>query len=168
LRCGSRKTEAVDDEGDAAVLGAAEVPGGPGGPQGREDPGLDREGVSGLPELGGDLEAVVPGARAGGVRAGARSERERAPGGGTRAAARQEGSGDRAFKKLLGADRLSVAAKVQLVQQVAGEGPRAAALRAVGLARATWHYRVRHWQPYEARYPALRAPLERMARAHPE
>jgi hypothetical protein len=27
---------------------------------------------------------------------------------------------------------------------------------------------VRHWQPYEARYHALRAPLERMARAHPE
>jgi hypothetical protein len=28
--------------------------------------------------------------------------------------------------------------------------------------------RVRHGQPYEARYPALRAPLERIARAHPE
>jgi hypothetical protein len=53
---------------------------------------------------------------------------------------------------------------VALVQQVRDEVPLGAALRAVSLARSTWHYRVRHWQPYEARYRALRAPLERIAR----
>jgi putative transposase len=63
---------------------------------------------------------------------------------------------------------LSVDAKVALVQQVRDEVPLGAALRAVSLARSTWHYRVRHWQLYEARYRALRAPLERIARTHPE
>ena len=42
------------------------------------------------------------------------------------------------------------------------------ALRALGLARSTGYYRVCHPRPYEARYAALRAPLERIARTHPE
>ena len=45
-----------------------------------------------------------------------------------------------------------MAAKVALVQAVRGDVGLAAALRAVGLARSTSHYRVRHWQPYEERY----------------
>lgn len=61
-----------------------------------------------------------------------------------------------------------MAAKVTLVQQVHGEVPLAAALRAVELARSTWHYRQRHWRAYETRYAALRWPLEQIARAHPE
>jgi putative transposase len=63
---------------------------------------------------------------------------------------------------------VSVATKVQLVQQVQADVGLGPALRAVGLARSTWYYRVSHGQPYEARYTALDAPLERIARTHPE
>ncbi len=57
---------------------------------------------------------------------------------------------------------------MSLVRQVAGHVGLGPALRALGLARSTWYYRVRHPRPYEARYAALRAPLERIARTHPE
>lgn len=60
-----------------------------------------------------------------------------------------------------------MAGKVQLVQQVRGEVPVAVALRAIGLARSTWHYRQRHRLAYETRYAALRRPLEQIARAPP-
>jgi transposase InsO family protein len=61
-----------------------------------------------------------------------------------------------------------VATKVALVrgvQRTFGLGP---ALAAVGLARSTWYYRRREGVSYAGRYAALRAPLERIARAHPD
>jgi putative transposase len=61
-----------------------------------------------------------------------------------------------------------VARKVALVQGVrraCGLGP---ALAAVGLARSTWYYRQQAPPSYAVRHAALRAPLERIARAHPE
>jgi putative transposase len=61
-----------------------------------------------------------------------------------------------------------VAAKVALVRQVRSTGALGPALAAVGLARSTWYYRVEHPEPYATRYAALRGPLERIARAHPE
>lgn len=54
---------------------------------------------------------------------------------------------------------------MQQVQTVAGLTP---ALRALGLARSTWYYRVEHPRPYEERHAGLRAPLERIARANPD
>lgn len=57
---------------------------------------------------------------------------------------------------------------MSLVQQVQGAVGLSPALSALGLARSTWYYRVRQPRPYEARYAALRAPLERIARTHPE
>lgn len=61
-----------------------------------------------------------------------------------------------------------MATKVALVQGVrraCGLGP---ALAAVGLARSTWYYRQQAPHSYAVRHAALRAPLERIARAHPE
>jgi hypothetical protein len=62
-----------------------------------------------------------------------------------------------------------VARKVALVQSVRrgwGLGP---ALAAVGLARATWYYhRQQAPECYAARHAHLRAPLERIALAHPD
>ncbi len=61
-----------------------------------------------------------------------------------------------------------MAAKVALVQSVRavfGVGP---ALAALQLARSTWYYRQTAPVPYAARYAALRAPLERIARTHPD
>lgn len=54
---------------------------------------------------------------------------------------------------------------MQQVQREAGLTP---ALRALGLARSTWYYRAEHPRPYEERHADLRAPLERIARAHPD
>jgi len=42
------------------------------------------------------------------------------------------------------------------------------ALAAVGLARSTWSYQRRKQAPYAVRHGALRAPLERIARTHPD
>jgi putative transposase len=61
-----------------------------------------------------------------------------------------------------------VAAKVELVRQVRGAFGLGPALAAVELARATWYYRQQRPEPYAARYAALRRPLERIARLHPE
>lgn len=61
-----------------------------------------------------------------------------------------------------------MAAKVALVQEAQGAFGLGPALAAVGLARSTWYYRGRHPEPYAARHAALRPPLERIARAHPE
>lgn len=61
-----------------------------------------------------------------------------------------------------------MATKVGLVRGVQrrfGLGP---ALAAVGLARSTWYYRQRKPVPYATRYAALRGPLERIARTHPD
>ncbi|MGE5287803.1 MAG: integrase core domain-containing protein [Micromonosporaceae bacterium] len=61
-----------------------------------------------------------------------------------------------------------MATKVTLVQDVRrafGLGP---ALAAVGLARSTWYAHQHASPPYAVRYAALRAPLERIARAHPD
>ena len=61
-----------------------------------------------------------------------------------------------------------MAVKVRLVEGVRrsfGLGP---ALAAVGLARSTWYYRQQESVPYAARYADLRAPLERIARTHPD
>jgi hypothetical protein len=63
---------------------------------------------------------------------------------------------------------LSTAAKVQLVEQIQDVAGLAPALRALELARSTWYYRVQHPRPYEERHAALRSPLERIARAHPD
>jgi putative transposase len=61
-----------------------------------------------------------------------------------------------------------VAANVGLIQQLQGQVELAVAPRAIGLARSTWYYRVHDCEPYGERYRGLRAPLERIARAHPE
>ncbi|HEX2712883.1 MAG TPA: IS3 family transposase [Candidatus Acidoferrales bacterium] len=114
------------------------------------------------------MEALVSGARPGGVRAGRARERACAARSRARAALGQEGSRDRALKKLLGAERLSVTAKVALVRQTRSAFGLAPALAAVGLARSTWYYRQQRPEPYAARYAALRRPLERIARTHPE
>jgi putative transposase len=61
-----------------------------------------------------------------------------------------------------------VATKVSVVQGVRrtfGLGP---ALAAIGLARSTWYARQQDRVSYAGRYAALRAPLERIARAHPD
>src|SRR2546427_10263521 len=87
---------------------------------------------------------------------------------GARAAAGQEGSRDRASKKLLGAERMSTAAKVELVRSAQAEFRLTPALAAIGLPRATWYYRLDHPRPYEARHARLRGPLERIAVEHPE
>lgn len=61
-----------------------------------------------------------------------------------------------------------MATKVALVQGVVrtfGLGP---ALAAVGLARSTWYYQGQARPAYAERYARLRAPLERIARAHPD
>lgn len=63
---------------------------------------------------------------------------------------------------------MSVAAKVQLVEEVQAVAGLAPALRALELPRSTWYYRTEHPRPYEERHAALRAPLERIARAHPD
>lgn len=57
---------------------------------------------------------------------------------------------------------------MELVQQVQGEFGLTPALAAAGLSRSTWYHRVHHPRPYEERHAALRAPLERIARDHPE
>lgn len=61
-----------------------------------------------------------------------------------------------------------MATKVALVRSVRlafGVGP---ALAALQLARSTWYYRQTVPVPYATRYAALRAPLERIARTHPD
>ena len=61
-----------------------------------------------------------------------------------------------------------MSAKVCLVEGVRrafGLGP---VLAAVGLARSTWYYRRQKSVSYAARYSGLRAPLERIARKHPD
>jgi putative transposase len=63
---------------------------------------------------------------------------------------------------------LRVAAKVHLVEQIRAVAGLAPALRALELPRSTWYYRRAHPRPYEERHAALRAPLERIARAHPD
>lgn len=56
-------------------------------------------------------------------------------------------------------------ALVRGVQRPFGLGP---ALATIGLARSTWYHHQRKRVPYAARYATLRAPLERIARAHPD
>lgn len=63
---------------------------------------------------------------------------------------------------------MSTAAKVELVRDVRNEFGLTPALSALGLPRATWYYRVAHPGGYEERRVRLRAPLERIAREHPE
>src|SRR3989442_13010710 len=105
----------------AEVHSQAQVPGGAGSAQGREVAGPDREGVRGACELGRDLEALVSGAGPGGVRARGGGERWRAARRGARAPAGQEGSGGRASKRRLGAERMGTAAKVELVRAAQAE-----------------------------------------------
>lgn len=61
-----------------------------------------------------------------------------------------------------------MATKVTLVQDVRRAFGLGAALAAVGLARSTWYAHQHASPPYALRYAALRAPLERIARAHPD
>ena len=61
-----------------------------------------------------------------------------------------------------------MAAKVALVREVQETASLSLALRTLGLARSTWYYQELRRPPYETRYAALRAPLERIARAYPE
>ena len=61
-----------------------------------------------------------------------------------------------------------MATKVALVQGVQGTVELGAALAAVGLARSTWYYRQQERVSYAERYAALRTPLERIARVHPD
>ena len=61
-----------------------------------------------------------------------------------------------------------MAEKVRLVEGLGRKSDLGAALSCVGLARSTWYYRQRVSVPYEARYAVFRAPLERIARKHPE
>lgn len=63
---------------------------------------------------------------------------------------------------------MSVTAKVQLVEHIQAVAGLAAALRVLELPRSTWYYRAQHPRPYEERHAALRAPLERIARTHPD
>jgi putative transposase len=61
-----------------------------------------------------------------------------------------------------------VEAKVELARAVRGEFGLTPALAALELARSTWYHRVQHPHPYAERHATLRAPLERIAREHPE
>jgi hypothetical protein len=61
-----------------------------------------------------------------------------------------------------------LARRFRLVEEIHGVAGVAPALRALELARSTWYYRVQHPRPYAERHAALRAPLERIARAHPD
>lgn len=63
---------------------------------------------------------------------------------------------------------MSTGVKVDLVRSVQDEFGLAPALTALGLPRATWYYRAAHPDGYEERRAHLRAPLERIARDHPE
>jgi putative transposase len=61
-----------------------------------------------------------------------------------------------------------VDARVELAREARDEFGLAPTLAALGLARSTWYHRVDHPRPYEERHADLRAPLERIAREHPE
>ncbi len=63
---------------------------------------------------------------------------------------------------------MSTTGKVELVRSVRGEFGLTPALAVLGLPRATWYYRATHPEGYEDRHAQLRAPLERIARDHPE
>jgi len=63
---------------------------------------------------------------------------------------------------------MSTARKVELVKETKDEFGLTPALRALSLPRSTWHYWTRIRQPYEEKYADLRAPLEQIARRHPE
>src|SRR5213593_547240 len=63
---------------------------------------------------------------------------------------------------------MSTTAKVELVRSVQAEFGLAPALAVLGLPRATWYYRAVQCAGYEDRHARLRAPLERIARQHPE
>ena len=58
--------------------------------------------------------------------------------------------------------------KVALVKQVRSSHDLAPALAAVELPKATWYYHQKHRVIYEEKYQPLRAPLEAIARRHPE
>src|SRR2546421_2685679 len=88
----------------AAVLGAAQVPGRVGSPQRREEPGADRQSVRGASQFHWTVEGVVLGARGERLRAGGGRPGRGAAGRGAGAVGGQEGSRDRAFKKLLGTE----------------------------------------------------------------
>ena len=135
---------------------------------GEKTPGQVAKAYGVAPELGTALEAAVRGPGAGGLRRGDDGEGVRAPDPGSGAAAGQEGGGDRPLKKLLGPERLSVEARVALVsgtREAYGLGP---SLRAVELARSTWHHHTRTRVPYAEKYAHLEAPLKAIAEAHPE
>ena len=67
------------------------------------------------------------------------------------------------LKKLLGPERLSVEEKVALVRGARGTHGLAAALRAVGLARSTWHHQTRSWVSYAEKYAHLEGTVARPA-----
>jgi transposase InsO family protein len=61
-----------------------------------------------------------------------------------------------------------VADRVALVKQMPTLHDLSTTLAVVGLARSTWYYQTRQAVTYEAKYAALRKPLEQIARRHPE
>jgi putative transposase len=63
---------------------------------------------------------------------------------------------------------LSVAAKVALVRQAPRAVPLGTVLDVVCLGRSTWYAQRQKQPPYGVRYAPLRAPLERIARTHPD
>jgi transposase InsO family protein len=60
-----------------------------------------------------------------------------------------------------------VAEKVTVAERAVPEHGLGAVLSALDLARSTWYYQQKR-QSYAQRHAALRAPLERIARKHPE
>lgn len=58
--------------------------------------------------------------------------------------------------------------KVELVQSARADFGLTPALAALSLPRSTWHYWFSQRQSYEEKYADLKAPLEQIAREHPE
>ena len=58
--------------------------------------------------------------------------------------------------------------KVALAKQALPGQPVSSVLAALGLARSTWYYQQAEWVGYAQKYAHLRAPLEAIAREHPE
>src|SRR3990170_3855117 len=154
--------------GQKAVFTEAQVPGCPGGAYGREDTWADRQAVRHPPQFGGPVEEAIPGARGGALRPGRQRPGVRAAPGGPGAAAGQEGSGDRAVKKLLGPERMSNGHKVALAREVEGSYATASVLASLELPRSTWYYHQRRRVSYSQKYRHLRARLEAIARRSPE
>src|SRR4030067_1367006 len=129
--------------GQKAVFPEAQVPGGPGGDHRREDTRADRQAIRHPPQFGGPMEEAIPGARGGALRPGRQRPGVRAAPGGPGAVAGQEGSGDRAVKKLLGPERMSNGHKVALARAVEGSYATASVLASLELPRSPWSYHQR-------------------------